>query len=66
MENYRNGVSLVEAPAIGCKYRRTEATAPGGPLVSVYKIVSTPEAFFSIEAGKPLHLVMRGAAYANL
>ena len=65
MENHRNGVSLVEAPAIGCKYGRTVATAPGGQLVSVYKNVSTPEGFFPIEAGKPLHLVVRGSANAN-
>ncbi|MCQ2995161.1 hypothetical protein NLO88_18490 [Pseudomonas syringae] len=65
MENYRNGVSLVEAPAIGCKYGRTVATAPGGLLVSVHKNVSTPESFFPIEAGKPLHLVMRATANAG-
>ncbi|MDG6399012.1 hypothetical protein QCD79_03300 [Pseudomonas quasicaspiana] len=65
MENYRNGVSLVEAPAIGCKYGRTVATAQGGLLVSVHKNVSTPEGFFPIEAGKPLHLVMRGTANAG-
>lgn len=65
MENYRNSVSLVQAPAIGCKYGRTVATAPGGQLVSVSKNISTPEGFFSIEAGRPLHLVMRGAANAK-
>ncbi|RBJ82141.1 hypothetical protein C3L29_012705 [Pseudomonas sp. MWU12-2534b] len=65
MENHRNHVSLVEAPAINCKYGRTVETAPGGQLVSVYKNVSTPEGFFPIEAGKPLHLVMRGMANAN-
>ncbi|WP_177431279.1 MULTISPECIES: hypothetical protein [unclassified Pseudomonas] len=68
MENYRNHVSLDEAPAISCKYGRTVATAPGGQgrqLVSVFENVSTPEGFFPIEAGKPLHLIMRGSANAN-
>ncbi|WP_426134791.1 hypothetical protein [Pseudomonas sp. PWP3-1b2] len=67
MENYRNGVSLVEAPVTACKYGRTVATesGEGRQLVSVYKNVSTPEGFFPIEAGKPLHLVMRGVANAN-
>ena len=65
MDNYRNHVSLIEAPAIGCKYGKTVATAPGGQLVSVFKNVSTPEGYFSIEAGKPLHLVMHGVANAN-
>ncbi|UXV18001.1 hypothetical protein N4P55_19230 [Pseudomonas fluorescens] len=67
MENYRNGVSLVEADAIGCKYGKPVATASGEgkQLVSVHKNVSTPEGFFPIEAGKPLHLELRGAANAN-
>lgn len=67
MENYRNGVTLVEAPAIGCKYGRTVATESGmgKQLVSVYKNVSTPDGFFPIEAGKPLHLEMRGVANAH-
>ncbi|WP_238785873.1 hypothetical protein [Pseudomonas sp. S35] len=58
-------MSLVEAPQVGCKYGRTVVTAPGGQLVSVSKNVSTPEGFFPIEAGRPLHLVMRGLANAN-
>lgn len=68
MENHRNHLSLDEAPAISCKYGRAVATAQGGQgrqLVSVYKNVSTPEGFFPIEAGKPLHLIMRGMANAN-
>ncbi|MGC5703160.1 hypothetical protein J4P02_23450 [Pseudomonas sp. NFXW11] len=68
MENYRNGVSLVEAPAISCKYGRAMATAQGGQgrqLVSVFKNVSTPEGFFPIEAGKPMRLVMYGMANAK-
>lgn len=68
MENHRNHVLLDEAPTISCKYGRAAATAQGGQgrqLVSVYKNVSTPEGFFPIEAGKPLHLIMRGMANAN-
>ncbi|MDU9399617.1 hypothetical protein [Pseudomonas sp. zfem003] len=64
-ENRRNGVSLDAASTIACKYGRTVAIAAGGQLISVYKNVSTPEGFFPIEAGKPLHLVMTGTANAN-
>ncbi|KTB59099.1 MULTISPECIES: hypothetical protein [Pseudomonas] len=67
MENYRNNVTLVQAPAIGCKYGRTVATESGigKQLVSVSENVSTPEGYFPIEAGKPMHLEMRGMANAH-
>lgn len=65
LDNHRNALSLSEAPTLGCKYGRTVEVVPGGQLVSVYKNTSNPPGYFPIEAGKPLHLVMRGWANAN-
>ncbi|MGY1920897.1 hypothetical protein [Pseudomonas tolaasii] len=65
LDNHRNALNLSEAPTLGCKFGRTVQVVQGGELVSVYKNTSTPPGYFPIEAGKPLHLVMRGWANAN-
>ena len=65
LSNYRNYLTLTEAPVVGCKYGRTVAVKPGRQLFSVRDKTSRPEGFIPVEAAKPIHLVVDGAANAG-
>ena len=65
LSNYRNYLTLTEAPIVGCKFGRTVAVKPGRQLFAVRDKTSRPEGFISVEAAKPLHWVVDGAANAG-
>lgn len=65
LSNYRNYLTLTEAPIVGCKYGRTVAVKPGRQLFAVRDKTSRPAGSISVEAAKPLYLVVDGAANAG-
>ena len=65
LSNYRNYLTLTEAPTVGCKYGRTVAVKPGRQLFAVRDKTSRPAGSISVEALKPLHLVVDGSANAG-
>ena len=65
LSNYRNYLTLTEAPTVGCKYGRTVAVKPGRQLFAVRDKTSRPAGSISVEALKPLHLVVNGSANAG-
>ncbi|MBV6749914.1 hypothetical protein KV580_06365 [Pseudomonas chlororaphis] len=65
MSNRRNGLSLTDAPTMACKYGRSVTVKPGRELFSVSGGISSPEGFRTIEATKPIHLVLLGWASGN-
>ena len=65
LSNYRNYLTLTEAPIVGCKYGRTVSVKPGRQLFAVRDKTSRPAGFIPVEAAKPIHLVVDGAANAG-
>ena len=65
LSNYRNYLTLTEAPIFGCKFGRTVAVKPGRQLFAVRDKTSRPAGFIPVEAVKPIHLVVDGAANAG-
>lgn len=57
--------TLTEAPIVGCKYGRTVPVKPGRQLFAVRDKTSWPAGFIPVEAEKPVHLVVDGAANAG-
>ena len=65
LSNYRNYLTLTEAPIVGCKYGRTVVVKPGRQLFAVRDKTSRPAGFIPVEAAKPLHWVVDGSANAG-
>lgn len=64
--NRRNYIALSAAPTIACKYGRSVPVTPERQLFSVSGgYPAEHQGFRAIEAGKPVHLLLEGAASAQ-